>query len=43
MVVLECTNLPPYKKALVQALGLPAHDVLDLLKGFYAGLGSSQR
>lgn len=37
-VVLECTNLPPYKKALTQALGLPVHDVLDLLKGFYASL-----
>ncbi|MGQ0581040.1 MAG: aspartate/glutamate racemase family protein [Reyranella sp.] len=37
-VVLECTNLPPYKKALEAALGLPVHDVLDLLAGFYAGL-----
>ena len=37
-VVLECTNLPPYKKALEQALGLPVHDVLDLLAGFYADL-----
>lgn len=35
-VVLECTNLPPYSKALQAALGLPVHDVLDLLKGFYA-------
>jgi hypothetical protein len=37
-VVLECTNLPPYKPALQAALGLPVFDVLDLLKGFYAGL-----
>lgn len=37
-VVLECTNLPPYKAALKQALGLPVCDVLDLLAGFYAGL-----
>ncbi len=35
-VVLECTNLPPYKFALEKALGLPVHDVLDLLNGFYA-------
>jgi hypothetical protein len=42
-VVLECTNLPPYKKAIAQALGLPVFDVLDLLRGFYAGLGSSRR
>ncbi len=37
-VVLECTNLPPYKKALAAALSLPVHDVLDLLAGFYADL-----
>jgi hypothetical protein len=37
-VVLECTNLPPYKKALETALGLPIYDVLDLLAGFYADL-----
>jgi hypothetical protein len=42
-VVLECTNLPPYKKALEKDLGLPVFDVLDLLRGFYAGLGSSRR
>lgn len=37
-VVLECTNLPPYKKALQAALGLPVYDVLDLLSAFYADL-----
>jgi len=37
-VVLECTNLPPYKPALQRALGLPVHDVLDLLKDFHARL-----
>ena len=42
-VVLECTNLPPYKRALEKDLGLPVVDVLDLLRGFYAGLGSSRR
>jgi len=36
--VLECTNLPPYKPALQRALGLPVHDVLDLLKDFHARL-----
>jgi hypothetical protein len=40
VVVLECTNLPPYKKALEAALGRPVLDVLDLLKEFYAGLSS---
>jgi hypothetical protein len=37
-IVFECTNLPPYKKAVEDAVGLPVFDVLDLLKGFYAGL-----
>lgn len=37
-VVLECTNLPPYKLALEKALGLPVLDVLDLLKDFYLSL-----
>ena len=37
-VVLECTNLPPYKDALKTALGLPVYDVLDLLNGFYTEL-----
>jgi hypothetical protein len=37
-VVLECTNLPPYKPALKAALGRPVYDVLDLLNDFYAGL-----
>lgn len=40
VVVLECTNLPPYRKALENELGLPVLDVLDLLKGFYAGLSN---
>lgn len=39
-VVLECTNLPPYKPALEQALGLPVLDVLDLLKHFYREVGA---
>ena len=38
-VVLECTNLPPYKPALEKALGLPVYDVLDLLNRFHATLG----
>lgn len=37
-IVLECTNLPPYAQALRAALGVPVFDVLDLLRGFYAGL-----
>jgi hypothetical protein len=37
-IVFECTNLPPYKKAVQDATGLPVFDVLDLLEGFYAAL-----
>ena len=38
-IVLECTNLPPYKKALEHALGVPVFDVLDLLRDFRRRLG----
>jgi hypothetical protein len=37
-IVFECTNLPPYKKAVQDAVNLPVFDVLDLLKSFYDGL-----
>ena len=40
-VVLECTNLPPYRPALQQALGLPVLDVLDLLNDLHARLSGS--
>lgn len=39
VIVLECTNLPPYRKALAEALGVPVLDVLDLLRNFRKGLG----
>ena len=38
-LVLECTNLPPYKQALQQALGVQVFDVLDLLRDFRKRLG----
>jgi Asp/Glu/Hydantoin racemase len=38
-IVLECTNLPPYKQALKHALGVPVFDVLDLLGTFRKSLG----
>lgn len=37
-VVLECTNLPPYARALHEAIGLPVYDVLGFLIWFQAGL-----
>ena len=38
-IVLECTNLPPYKAALEAALNVPVFDVLDLLRDFRKRLG----
>jgi len=38
-LVLECTNLPPYKAALRATLGVPVLDVLDLLSDFRQRLG----
>jgi Asp/Glu/Hydantoin racemase len=38
-IVLECTNLPPYKAALKQALGVPVFDVLDLLRDLHRRVG----
>ena len=38
-IVLECTNLPPYKNALKAALGVQVFDVLDLLRDFRKRLG----
>ncbi len=37
-IVLECTNLPPYKAALQRALNVPVYDVLDLLRDFRKSL-----
>jgi hypothetical protein len=36
-IVLECTNLPPYRDALVRALGLPVYDINTLLRWLWAG------
>ncbi len=30
-IVLECTNMPPYRAAVAQATGLPVHDIETLL------------
>lgn len=36
-IVLECTNLPPYRPALEAALGTKVYDVLDLLRDLHRG------
>jgi hypothetical protein len=37
-IVLECTNMPPYARALRDALGLPVFDIYSLINWFHAGL-----
>ncbi len=37
-VLLECTNMPPYRAALAHALGLPVFDILAVLEEHAAGL-----
>ncbi len=37
-VVLECTNLPPYREALSRALGLPVYDLVTLVEARLAAL-----
>lgn len=37
-IVLECTNLPPYRKALRRHTQLPIYDIETLVRWFWAGL-----
>lgn len=37
-IVLECTNMAPYSKALAKAIGLPVYDIIGLLDWWYKGL-----
>ena len=37
-VLLECTNMPPYRATLAGALGLPVHDILTVLEERASGL-----
>ena len=37
-IVLECTNMPPYARALRDRLGLPIFDIYSLITWFHAGL-----
>lgn len=40
-VVLECTNMPPYRQAVEQATGRPVHDLETLLLAAWGRVGSS--
>jgi hypothetical protein len=37
-IVLECTNMPPYARALREATGVPVFDIYSLITWFHAGL-----
>jgi Asp/Glu/hydantoin racemase len=37
-IVLECTNMPPYARALREAVGLPVFDIWTMIQWFQAGL-----
>ncbi len=35
-IVLECTNMPPYSKAIQEAVGLPVFDIITLTNWVYS-------
>ena len=37
-IVLECTNMPPYARALREALDMPVFDIVSMIEWFHAGL-----
>ena len=37
-IVLECTNMPPYREAVARACGRPVHDVMSLVHARWAAL-----
>jgi hypothetical protein len=37
-LVLECTNMPPYARAVAQATGRPVYDVVSLLNWLWSGV-----
>ncbi|TVY45474.1 Dimethlysulfonioproprionate lyase [Lachnellula occidentalis] len=41
-LVLECTQMPPYAKAIQERIGLPVYDVYTMGMWFYSGLSRSQ-
>ena len=38
ILMLECTNMPPYAAALRDALGLPVYDIYPMITWFHAGI-----
>ena len=42
-IVLECANMPPYRRAVAAAVGLPVFDAAQLIEWFHAGLAGYVR
>jgi hypothetical protein len=42
-IVLECTNMPPYRTAVHRATGRPVYDVVSMLEWFWRGLQPASR
>lgn len=40
VIVLECTNMPPYRDAVARACGRPVHDAMTLVHARWSALGS---
>ncbi len=38
-IVLECANMPPYRAAVAEAIGLPVFDAASLVAWFHAAIG----
>ena len=37
-IVLECTNMAPYARALSEHVGMPVHDIYSFVTWFHAGI-----
>ena len=37
-IVLECTNMPPYARAVAEAVGVPVYDIYTMVSWFHGGL-----
>lgn len=42
-IILECTNMPPFREAIAQETGKPVFDIVTLAKFVYAGLAGDWR
>lgn len=40
-IVMECTNMPPYRDAVIAATGLPVYDALSLAEWLWRGVASA--